>query len=132
MEPMSDDKHGKLARSRSAEPSGRSPESPPHVRLTEDGRPLREVLSYSRRGSRFTARQAGAWERRAESWVVGAETVQGLAGPLDTAALFRPEAPLYVEIGSRVRETTASYPPPPPHVHLPALQGLLPRPAGTP
>src|SRR4051812_30829222 len=99
---MSEDKHGKLARSRNA-----SPESRPHVRLTEDGRPLREVLSYSRRGSRFTARQAGAWERLAGEWVLGSDAVQGLAGPIDARAWFGREAPLYVEIGSGVGETTA-------------------------
>ena len=34
----------------------------PHLKLTEDGRRMREVLSYSRRGSRFTPTQQAAWD----------------------------------------------------------------------
>ena len=33
----------------------------PHHKLTQDGRRMREVLSYSRRGNRFTPNQAAAW-----------------------------------------------------------------------
>ena len=36
----------------------------PHARFTEDGRRVREVLSYSRRGSRFSEREQAAWDRR--------------------------------------------------------------------
>mgnify|MGYP003286774315 CR=1 FL=1 len=36
----------------------------PHHKLTEDGRRMREVLSYSRRGSRFTPRQQDIWDGR--------------------------------------------------------------------
>jgi tRNA (guanine-N7-)-methyltransferase len=131
MEPMSDDKHGKLARSRSVDPAGRSPESRPHVRLTEDGRPLREVLSYSRRGSRFTAKQAAAWDRLAGDWVFGSDAVEGLTGPLDTSAWFGREAPLYVEIGSGVGETTASYAAAHPDVNVLAFEVWLPGVADT-
>lgn len=123
---MSDDKHGKLARSRNA-----SPESRPHVRLTEDGRPLREVLSYSRRGSRFTAKQADAWDRLAGAWVLDADSVQGLGGPLDIVAWFGREAPLYVEIGSGVGETTASYAAAHPDVNVLAFEVWLPGVADT-
>ena len=127
---MSDDKHGKhgkLARSRGAgDPAGRSPEGRPHVRFTDDGRPLREVLSYARRGSRFTAKQAGAWERRADEWVLGADAVQGLSGPLDVSGWFGREAPLYVEIGSGVGETTASYAAAHPDVNVLAFEVWLP------
>ena len=35
----------------------------PHHKLTEDGRRMREVLTYSRRGSRFTPRQQAALGR---------------------------------------------------------------------
>jgi tRNA (guanine-N7-)-methyltransferase len=125
------DKHGKLARSRSAASAGRSPQSRPQARLTEDGRPLREVLSYARRGSRFTARQAAAWERLAGDWVFGAEAVAGLSGPLDLVAWFGREAPLYVEIGSGVGETTASYAAAHPEVDVLAFEVWLPGVADT-
>jgi tRNA (guanine-N7-)-methyltransferase len=123
---MSHDKHGKLARSQAGDAAGRSPESRPHVRFTEDGRPLREVLSYARRGSRFTAKQAGAWERRSAEWVLGAEAVEGLSGPLDVTAWFGRDAPLYVEIGSGVGETTASYAAAHPDVNVLAFEVWLP------
>ena len=126
MEPMSHDKHGKLARSRSA-----SPESRPGVRLTEDGRPLREVLSYARRGSRFTARQAAVWDRLADGWVFGSEAVEQLAGPFEPATWFGREAPLYVEIGSGVGETTASYAAAHPDVNVLAFEVWLPGVADT-
>ena len=128
---MSHDKHGKLARSQAGDSAGRSPESRPHVRFTEDGRPLREVLSYSRRGSRFTAKQAGAWERHAEAWVFDATAVEGLDGPLDVASWFGRQAPLYVEIGSGVGETTASYAAAHPEVNVLAFEVWLPGVADT-
>src|SRR4051794_23471963 len=123
---MSEDKHGKLARSRNTSPEGR-----PHVRLTEDGRPLREVLSYARRGSRFTARQAGAWERLAGQWVLGSDAVEDLAGPVDVSGWFGRQAPLYVEIGSGVGETTASYAAAHPDVNVLAFEVWLPGVADT-
>jgi tRNA (guanine-N7-)-methyltransferase len=123
---MSDDRHGKLARSRHA-----SPESRPHVRLTEDGRPLREVLSYARRGSRFTARQAAAWDRLADRWVIGTEAVEDLQGPVDPATWFGRQAPLHVEIGSGVGETTASYAAAHPDVDVLAFEVWLPGVADT-
>ena len=42
----------------------------PHHRLTDDGRRMREVLTYSRRGSRFTRTQAAAWEAHHDRWVI--------------------------------------------------------------
>jgi tRNA (guanine-N7-)-methyltransferase len=42
----------------------------PHHRFTEDGRRIREVLSYSRRGSRFTPSQREAWEAHSDAWVI--------------------------------------------------------------
>ena len=46
------------------------PPARPHQKLTEDGRRMREVLSYSRRGSRFTPSQQQAWDAHAEHWVI--------------------------------------------------------------
>ena len=78
----------------------------PHEKLTEDGRRLREVLTYARRGSRFTPRQLTAWQAHHEAWVVPDEAVDepGFAW----ADWFGREAPLVVEIGSGVGEATAA------------------------
>jgi tRNA (guanine-N7-)-methyltransferase len=78
----------------------------PHHRLTDDGRPMREVLSYSRRGSRFTPRQAAAWEAHHEGWVIPDEAVDDPGFSL--ASWFGREAPLVVEIGSGIGEATAA------------------------
>lgn len=77
----------------------------PHHKLTEDGRTMREVLSYSRRGNRFTPRQAEAWEAHHEAWVVPEEAVD--VPGVRVADWFGREAPLIVEIGSGVGEATA-------------------------
>ncbi len=77
----------------------------PHNKLTADGRRLREVLTYSRRGSRFTPRQAEAWEKHHEDWVIPDEAVD--VETFDLAQWFGREAPLIIEIGSGVGEATA-------------------------
>jgi tRNA (guanine-N7-)-methyltransferase len=81
----------------------------PHHRLTADGRRMREVLTYARRGSRFTPRQQEAWEAHHERWVIPDEAVdeQGFTW----AAWFGREAPMIVEIGSGVGEATAALAP---------------------
>src|SRR6476659_8769946 len=76
----------------------------PHQRLTEDGRRMREVLSYSRRGSRFTPSQQQAWDRYAAGWVIPDEVVD--QPEFDLAAWFGRAAPLVVEIGPGVGEAT--------------------------
>jgi tRNA (guanine-N7-)-methyltransferase len=63
------------------------------------------VLSYSRRGSRFTPRQARAWEAHHGAWVIPDEAVEDEGFSL--AARFGRDAPLAVEIGSGVGEATA-------------------------
>ena len=65
---------------------------------------MREVLSYSRRGSRFTPSQREAWEALHEAWVIPDEAVDEPGFRL--AAWFGREAPLVVEIGSGVGEAT--------------------------
>jgi tRNA (guanine-N7-)-methyltransferase len=77
----------------------------PHHRLTEDGLRMREVLSYSRRGNRFTPHQAAAWAAHHERWVIPEEAVDQPGFSL--ADWFGREAPLIVEIGSGVGEATA-------------------------
>ncbi|MBJ7530205.1 MAG: tRNA (guanosine(46)-N7)-methyltransferase TrmB [Nocardioides sp.] len=77
----------------------------PHLKLTDDGRRVREVLSYSRRGQRFTPRQAEAWEAHHEGLVVPDEAVDD--PDFSWAAWFGRQAPMILEIGSGVGEATA-------------------------
>ena len=84
----------------------RVPPARPHHKLTADGRRMREVLSYSRRGSRFTPSQAAAWEAHHEAWVIPDEAVDRPGFTL--AEWFGRRAPLIVEIGSGVGEATAA------------------------
>jgi len=76
----------------------------PHHKLTDDGRRMREVLTYSRRGSRFTPRQQEAWSAYAERWWSPDETVDDPTFTLN--GLFGRTAPLIVEIGSGIGEST--------------------------
>ena len=78
----------------------------PHHKLPDDGRRLREVLTYSRRGSRFTPKQQAAWDTYAEQWVIPDEAVD-VTG-FSFADRFGREAPLIVEIGGGVGEATAA------------------------
>jgi tRNA (guanine-N7-)-methyltransferase len=82
------------------------PPARPHLRFTEDGRRVREVLSYSRRGSRFTPSQQEAWDAHHERWVIPDEAVDDPAFALD--AWFGRRAPVVVEIGSGIGEATAA------------------------
>ena len=86
--------------------TGQLPPARPHQRYTEDGRRMREVLSYSRRGGRFTPSQQQAWDAYAAAWVVPDEAVDdpGFGWP----DVFGREAPVIVEIGSGVGEATAA------------------------
>ncbi|CAB4710623.1 MAG: tRNA (guanosine(46)-N7)-methyltransferase TrmB [Actinobacteria bacterium] len=77
----------------------------PHHKLTDDGRRMREVLSYSRRGSRFTPRQAQAWAEHQERWVIPDEAVDRPG--FTFADRFGRTAPMIVEIGSGIGEATA-------------------------
>ena len=79
----------------------------PHTGLTEDGRRLAQVLTYARRGSRLTDRQAEAWERHSDRWWIPEESVD--APDFDVRSSFDdPTAPLIVEIGSGIGEATAA------------------------
>ena len=86
--------------------TGKTRPARPHHKLTEDGRRMREVLSYSRRGSRFTPNQAQAWDAHHAAWVIPDEAVD--QPELDLATWFGREAPLIVEIGSGIGEATAA------------------------
>jgi tRNA (guanine-N7-)-methyltransferase len=65
---------------------------------------MREVLSYSRRGNRFTPLQQEAWDAHHGDWVIPETAVDGPGFRL--ADWFGREAPLVVEIGSGVGEAT--------------------------
>lgn len=81
-----------------------TPPARPHHRFTEDGRRMREVLSYSRRGNRFTPHQQEAWDAHHDAWVIPDEAVDEPGFRL--ADWFGRDAPLVVEIGSGVGEAT--------------------------
>jgi tRNA (guanine-N7-)-methyltransferase len=81
-----------------------TPPARPHHKFTEDGRRIREVLSYSRRGNRFTPSQQEAWDAHHERWVIPDDAVD--APGFRLADWFGREAPLVVEIGSGVGEAT--------------------------
>jgi tRNA (guanine-N7-)-methyltransferase len=84
----------------------RVPPARPHHKMTADGRRMREVLSYTRRGSRFTPSQAAAWEAHHEDWVIPDEAVDRPG--FTFSEWFGRRAPLIVEIGSGVGEATAA------------------------
>ena len=77
----------------------------PHHKHTDDGVRIREVLTYTRRGSRFSAGQAAAWQAHHDAWVIPDEAVDRAGFSLDE--WFGRQAPLIVEIGSGVGEATA-------------------------
>lgn len=83
---------------------GPLPPARPHHKLTPDGRRMREVLSYSRRGSRFTPHQQEAWDAHHAEWAIPDEAVDDPGFRL--ADRFGRDAPLIVEIGSGVGEAT--------------------------
>ena len=42
----------------------------PGTGLTEDGRRLQVLTTYTRRGSRLTPKQQAAWDRNVDAWLV--------------------------------------------------------------
>ncbi len=82
------------------------PPARPHQRYTEDGRRMREVLTYSRRGGRFTPSQQESWDAHHHDWVVPDQAVDDPG--FRWAEVFGREAPIVVEIGSGVGEATAA------------------------
>ncbi len=86
------------------------PPARPHHKLTPDGRRMREVLTYARRGSRFTPAQAAAWEAHHGDWVIPDDAVDLPGFSFDEWFGRGPEDRdgLIVEIGSGVGEATAA------------------------
>lgn len=105
------------------------PPARPHHRFTDDGRRMREVLTYSRRGSRFTPTQQEAWDAHAADWVVPDEAVDRPG--FDWDELFGRAAPRVVEIGSGVGEATAALAAARPEVDVVALEVWRPGVAAT-
>ncbi len=97
----------------------------PHHKLTDDGRRVREVLTYARRGSRLTSpRQERGWEQYAEQWLIPDEAVE--ADDFSWARYFGREAPLIVEIGGGVGEATAALAAARPSANILSLEVWLP------
>lgn len=96
----------------------------PHHKLTDDGRRVREVLTYARRGSRFTPKQQAGWDEYAERWVIPDGAVDQADFTWDT--WFDREAPLIVEIGGGVGEATAALAASRPEFNILALEVWLP------
>lgn len=78
----------------------------PHQRLTADGRRMREVLTYSRRGGRLTPDRQQAWDAHAERFWIPDEAVDEPGFRL--ADRFGRDAPLVVEIGAGIGEATVA------------------------
>jgi tRNA (guanine-N7-)-methyltransferase len=82
------------------------PPARPHLKFTDDGRRVREVLSYARRGSRFTPTQREAWDAHHDAWVIPDEAVD--APDFSPSSWFGRRAPIIVEVGSGIGEATAA------------------------
>lgn len=67
---------------------------------------MREVLTYSRRGSRFTDKQQRAWDAYADRYVIADDAVDQPGFSL--AGEFTQDQPLIVEIGCGVGEATSA------------------------
>ncbi len=78
----------------------------PGTGVTEDGRRLQVLTTYTRRGSRLTPTQRAAWERRADEWLIPESAVDEPS--FVPARWFGREAPLVVEIGSGNGESVAA------------------------
>ncbi len=82
------------------------PPARPRQKFTEDGLRMREVLSYSRRGGRFTPSQQESWDAHHRDWVIPDEAVDDPS--FSWAEAFGRTAPIVVEIGSGIGEATAA------------------------
>ncbi|KQY56636.1 MULTISPECIES: tRNA (guanosine(46)-N7)-methyltransferase TrmB [unclassified Nocardioides] len=78
----------------------------PHNKVTDDGRRVREVLTYSRRGSRLTPKQQLAWDAYADRYVIPDDAVD--QPEFSLTGQFTTDQPLIIEIGCGVGEATAA------------------------
>lgn len=100
------------------------PPARPHLQLTDDGRRLRQVLTYSRRGSRFTPSQQESWDAHHLDWVIEEQAVDEPG--FDLTERFGRQAPLIIEIGSGIGEATAALAAQRPDHNILALEVWLP------
>ncbi|GHF11323.1 tRNA (guanine-N(7)-)-methyltransferase [Amycolatopsis deserti] len=81
---------------------------------------LRSVVSYVQRGGRMTVGQQRAWERQ---WAdMGRKVAELPPGPIDFAEWFGRPAPVLLEIGSGMGETTAQLAAAEPEVNYVAVE----------
>ncbi|RZQ65080.1 tRNA (guanosine(46)-N7)-methyltransferase TrmB [Amycolatopsis suaedae] len=81
---------------------------------------LRSVVSYVQRGGRMTVGQQRAWEQH---WPrLGREVSELPAGPIDFAEWFGRRAPVLLEIGSGMGETTSALAAAAPEVNYVAVE----------
>ena len=66
---------------------------------------FRRVVSFSPRGGRLNDVQRRAWHAHADRWLVD---IEQRATPLDPTVIFGRSAPLIIEIGSGMGESTAA------------------------
>lgn len=85
---------------------------------------MREVLSYTRRGSRFTPSQQRAWDAHHEGRVIPEEAVD--EPDFTWSSWFGREAPLIIEIGPGVGEATGVLAALRPDANVLALEVWLP------
>jgi tRNA (guanine-N7-)-methyltransferase len=78
----------------------------PGTGVTEDGRRLQVLTTYTRRGSRLTPVQREAWDRHVDEWLIPESAVDEPS--FEPARWFGREAPLVVEIGSGNGESVAA------------------------
>ncbi len=81
---------------------------------------MREVLTYSRRGNRFTPSQRECWDAHHAAWVIPDTAVDEPGFSL--VEWFGREAALIVEIGSGIGEATAALAAARPEVNILALE----------
>jgi tRNA (guanine-N7-)-methyltransferase len=99
------------------------------IQRRDPGEPRRRgVVSYVRRGERMTTGQQRAWDT---SWAalgreLGNGSPHGEPGVLDLATWFDREAPLVLEIGSGMGESTAALAAAAPHVNYLAVEVYKP------
>lgn len=103
----------------------------PGAALTPDGRPLREVASYTRRGSRLTPKQSLAWAQYADRWVIPADAAQARPVAEWLGPEFAPTSPLIVEIGSGIGEAAVAMAAARPEARVLALEVWKPGVAAT-
>jgi tRNA (guanine-N7-)-methyltransferase len=84
----------------------RSRPARPGTGLTEDGRRLQVLTTYTRRGSRLNPTQQAAWDRNADRWLIPDSAVD--EEPFDVSRWWGRAAPLIVEIGSGNGEAVAA------------------------